>query len=106
MSLADARPLDVHVRVHRFHAYAGHVRIANYLVAHNLLTPEQAACATLIRGPNGSRRVQHIGVFERSGGACPGAPQPPAHLFDVFVDTVSGVVDTTKSDPDELQTVL
>ncbi len=103
MGAASARPLDVHVRVHR---HGAHVRIASYLVRHGLLTPEQAACAALIPGPHGSRRVEHLSVFETSGGRCPGAPQPPVFLFDVFVDRVSGVVDTTPPAADELDTVL
>ena len=100
--VASARPLDVHVRVHRL----AHARVASYLVRHGLLTSEQAACASWVSGPHGSRRVQHLSVYQRSGDGCPGAPQPPVFLFDVFVDTVSGVVDTTPVTKDELETVL
>lgn len=99
---ASARPLDVHVHVHR-----GPVgQIAGYLVRHGLLTPEQAACTTLVPGPHGSRRVKHVSVYERSGDGCPGVAQEPTFLFDVFVDTVSGVVDTTPVTKDRLDTVL
>lgn len=99
---ASARPLDVHVHLHR----VPNGRVATYLVRHGLLTAEQAACASLVPGPHGSRRVEHVSVYQRSGDGCPGAPQPPVFLFDVFVDTVSGVVDTTPVTKDELDTVL
>lgn len=100
--VASARPLDVHVHIHR----APNVRITGYLVRHGLLTAEQAACASLVSGPHGSRRVEHVSVYQRSGDGCPGSAQPPLFLFDVFVDTVSGVVDTTPATKDELDTVL
>ncbi len=102
---ASARPLDVHVHVRRG-LHGPHAQIASYLVRHGLLTTEQAACASLVPAPHGSYRVTHLSVFEHSGGRCPGEPQPPQHLFDVYVDTVSGVVDTTRDEPDELDTVL
>lgn len=100
--IASARPLDVHVHVHRVRDG----RIAGYLVRHGLLTPEQAACTTFVPGPHGSRRVEHVSVYERSGDGCPGIGQEPTFLFDVFVDTVSGVVDTTPLTKDRLDTVL
>ena len=100
--LAVARPLDVHVHVHR----GPDGRIAGYLVRHGLLTPEQAACTTFVPGAHGSRRVEHVSVYERSGNGCPGVGQEPTFLFDVFVDTVSGVVDMTPLTKDRLDTVL
>lgn len=99
---ASARPLDVHVRVHR----APDGRITGYLVRHGLLTAEQAACTTFVPGPHGSRRVEHVSVYERSGDGCPGVASPPTFLFDVFVDTISGVVDKTPLTRDRLDTVL
>lgn len=99
---AIARPLDVHVHVHR----VPDGRITGYLVRHGLLTPEQAACTTFVSGPHGSRRVEHVSVYERSGDGCPGVAQEPVFLFDVFVDTISGVVDTTPLSKDRLDTVL
>ncbi len=100
--IASARPLDVHVRVHR----APNGKIAGYLVRHGLLTPQQAACTTFVPGAHGSRRVEHVSVYERSGDGCPGVGSEPTFLFDVFVDTVSGVVDTTPLTRDRLDTVL
>lgn len=100
---ASARPLDVHGRAMR---HGGHARVASFLVRHGLLTPEQAACAAFVPAANGSSRVQQLSIFQTTGGRCPGAPQPPVYLFDVFVDRVSGVVDTTQGLEDQLDTVL
>ncbi len=91
MGGAIARPLDVHVYGgHYSHHHRG---IGGYLVRHGLLTREQAACAVFVPGRLGSRRVQQLSVFQRSGGRCPGeVAERPAFLFDVYVDRVSGVV--------------
>ena len=103
-SVAAARPLDVHVIGPR-HRVA-HARVASYLVRHGLLTREQAACASLVPAGHGSRRVEHLAIFQTTGGRCPGPQQPPVHLFDVYVDRVSGVVDTTQGLDGELDTVM
>jgi hypothetical protein len=95
-----ARPLDVHVRVHHADG-AGRI-----LLSEGILTPHQLACTYVVRGKLGSARVAQVSLFQRHGGACPGAPQPPTYLFDLYVDTVSGVVDYTPEAHDELLTVL
>ena len=93
--IGQARPLHVHVTV------AGAI-----LVHEGILTPRQLACSRLLPGKMGSRRVQQISVYERHGDGCPGDPQPPTYLFDVYVDRISGVVDYTPEGPNELQTIL
>ena len=96
-ALAEARPLRVHVRVGP---------VAAILVRQGILTPQQVACSELVPGRLGSRRVEQVSLYEVHGGRCPGTPQPPTYLFDVYVDRISGVVDYTPETNEELQTIL
>lgn len=97
-----ARPL--HVRLNRAHQIG---RAERYIARNHLLTPEQLACATIVPGKLGSARVSQISVFEQHGlPACPGDATPPTFLFDLYVDTVSGVVDYTPDEQGQLQTIL
>lgn len=101
-TLALAAP-PLHVRVSRAHQVG---RAQSFILRNHLLTPEQLACSTIVRGRLGSSRVSQISVFEQHGGACPGDPTPPTFLFDLYVDTVSGVVDYTPDEQSQLQTIL
>lgn len=103
-TLAVAAP-PLHVRVSRVHGRIGPAQ--RFIVRNDLLTPEQLACATIVPGRLGSARVSQVSVFEQHGSVtCPGAPTPPTFLFDLYIDTVSGVVDYTPDEQSQLQTLL
>lgn len=102
-TIALAAP-PLHVRVSGAHARIGQAQ--SFIARNHLLTSEQLACATIVPGRLGSPRVRQISVFEQHGGVCPGDATPPTFLFDLYVDTVSGVVDYTPEEQSQLQTIL
>lgn len=95
------------VRIHTLRVHVGHGGAAAAVLLHEgILTRAQLACSVFRPGRLGSWRVQEVAVFERHGGACPGAPQPPSFLFNVYVDRISGVVDYTPESSEELKTIV
>jgi hypothetical protein len=95
------------VRVHTLRVHVGHGGAAAAILVHEgILTRAQLACSQFRPGRVGSWRVQEVAVFERHGGRCPGPPQPPTFLFNVYVDRISGVVDYTPETSEELKTIL
>ncbi len=76
------------------------------IIDHGLLTPQQLACSTFIRGPKAVGEATEVIVLEKHGGPCPGDPRtPPARRFDLYVDALSGSIQWDVFDPTILQTV-
>ncbi|UDL93641.1 hypothetical protein LGH83_13830 [Lichenihabitans sp. PAMC28606] len=75
------------------------------IISHHLLTPDQLACSTLVRGDKAIKEATEVVVLEKHGGACPGDPRLVQARFDLYVDEVSGSVQWNIADPMVLQSI-
>jgi hypothetical protein len=67
---------------------------------HNLLTPKQIECMTLIERDDSTAEIAKVGVFERHDERCGGDPEITHRLFDLEIDRNTGVAQWDYNFPD------
>jgi hypothetical protein len=67
---------------------------------HQLLTPKQLQCVTLIERDDSTATIAKVGVYERHDDKCGGDPEITRRLFDLEIDRKTGAAKWDNNLPD------